>query len=127
MSRIESSSVGEIPALWNEMSMPPYASTAAANIASTSVLGCDVDSHEQPVDFLRDGASGGLVDVGAHDAGTVGGEAARAREADAAAGAGDDRDLAVEPVRHSRSKPRYRSQSVTAASNAASSTLAMLA
>jgi hypothetical protein len=53
-----------------------------------------VGDDGQPVDLIGDRSHARLVAVGQHHAGALGGEAGRARPADAAAGSGDDDVLA---------------------------------
>src|SRR5215212_953209 len=80
VSRIESSSGGEMPALLKQTSRPPKRSTAVAYIACVG----DVGAHVQPVDLLRQRRSAVLVQVGDHDVRSLGGEPPGARPADAA-------------------------------------------
>ena len=114
-----------MPALWNDTSTPPYSLDTRREQRFHCRVRRDVDLDEQSVDLLGGRATGRGSSMSAHTTcAPVGREPARRRQPDAASRAGDHRDLAVEPA-HSRSNPRNRSQSVTAASNAASSTLAM--
>src|SRR5947208_7488114 len=58
----------------------------------------DVDGDELSADLLRGRRTGGLVDIGAHDARTLGREAPDRGQPDAAAGSRDDCNLAREPA-----------------------------
>jgi hypothetical protein len=90
VSRIESSSGGEMPALLKAMSTAVGVDAVEQRL--DLLLVGDVDLHEQPADLVGGGLAGGLVDVAADDVGALGGEPARGGQADAAAGPGDDGD-----------------------------------
>ena len=85
------------PALLTRTSMRPNFSVTAATIVGHRFLAGDVDPQADgaAAEFLRGGLGGLLVDVGDHDGGALGGEFLGDAAADAAAGAGDDRDLVV--------------------------------
>ena len=63
----------------------------------------DIGVDVEPVDFLRDGATLLVGDIGHHDVGSLSSEPDGARAADAARRARDDRYLALESSRHRHS------------------------
>ncbi len=86
-----------MPALLTSTSTRPWRASARATSASTSAL----RETSAPTNFgagnRRGGRGpGGLVAIGEHDGRALGGEALRAREADAAGGARDDRHAVLQ-------------------------------
>ena len=104
VTRIESSSGGEMPALLKAMSRPPYAVTALVNNASTCAS--SVTSTWTNVPPTSSAAAWPVAaSMSAHDhVRALGGEAARGRQPDAAAGAGHDGHPSLESVH--RGAPR---------------------
>ena len=95
--RIESSSGGEMPALWNDTSTRPKRSTVDGEEVLDLLGVAHVDGHELAVDLGRGDDAGVGVPVGDHDAGALGGQATGGGQPDAAATSGDHRDPTGEP------------------------------
>ena len=85
-------------ALFTSPSMPPYASTVAADHRGGRLVRRHVGAHEQPADVGGHLLPRLLVEVGDDDACALGGERPGVGLADALGRAGDDDDLALEPV-----------------------------
>ncbi len=66
--RIESSSGGEMPALWNETSIEPYSSYAVWNMRATSAASVTSACDGDAADLLRHGVAGVGVHVDDDDA-----------------------------------------------------------
>src|SRR4051794_38873980 len=119
VTRIESSSGGEMPALLNATSTEPYVSLAAANSASTpsgSVTSVrtnsppssaatsgpagvgDAGPQDHPAELGRALRPALLVEVGDHHVGALGGEPAGRRQPDPRAPTRDHRDPAFDPA-----------------------------
>ena len=79
-----------IPALVTRMSRPPSSSTVRATAASTC------SREVTSVWIWRPGTSSSKAEIGARHPGALGGEPRQRRLPDPAAGAGYERDLALE-------------------------------
>ena len=96
--RIESSSGGEMPALWNDTSIAPYAIEHGGERGLHVGFRSDVGADEQTVDRGRGGLSGRFVDVDGDHVRALGGQTVGGRQPDPAPGTGDHRDPVTQPV-----------------------------
>ena len=96
VTRMESSSGGEMPALLNATSTPAVGLDGRREQGVDLLLRRDVGAHEQPVHLVGGGLPGRGVDVGDHHPGALGGQPAGGGQPDPAAAAGDHRGAAVE-------------------------------
>ena len=81
-----------IPALVTRMSRPPSSSTVRATAASTCSRDGDVGLDLEAGDVVVE------REIGGRHLGALGGEPRQRRLPDPAAGAGDERDLALEAI-----------------------------
>ena len=113
VTRMESSSGGEIPALLNAMSIRPKALSVASYIAATSSSAVTSAWMNRPPTSSAAALPGLAVEVDDGDLGPLGGQPAGGGQPDAAPGPGDDGDP-VQQALHGSVMPRLLSHSSVA-------------
>ena len=89
VSRMESSSGGEMPALLNATSTEPYVVVGGREHRLDLVRVRDVAVHVEPAELVGDVRAARVVHVADHHVGALGGEPASRRQPDPAAATGD--------------------------------------